>query len=341
MKKFIKSKIDHNETASRSTPTILADPTPKVEREKIMPDVQPPLPLDPPQSGEKPKLALKLKQEIEDIEYQIPWFKVSEDSLLEGEESTDTLNHEKRRRELNGAEETDASKPKPMCRDFIRGRCTRPGTCKFTHKCDVSQLVGVYTFCRNFQNSVCALPNCKYVHATVFEEQHFYRTGELPPHALAHHKKVNILPPPPPPPPEEARQTFDNPPPPVPAPTASSSPIKRDWAQKAPETFDNPPPPVPAPNARSSPIKRDWALNHAARVLEASGIVPKKCKNCEVTELRYRYNQDKLKFAELANIELSNKILEVEDKMAKVMSIMTIIIKAKALANISSGGDTY
>ncbi|CAK1595066.1 unnamed protein product [Parnassius mnemosyne] len=199
MKKFIKSKIDHNETTS--TPTILADPPSKVGSKKIMPDVQPPLPLGPPPPDEKPNLALKLKEEIEDVEYQIPWFKVSENSSVGGEES-ETLNQEKRRRELNAAEETDASQSKPMCRDFIRGMCTRPGTkCKFIHKCDVSQLVGVYVFCKNFQNCVCTRQNCKYVHATVFEEQNFYRTGLLPPHALKHYKKVNILAPPPPPPP--------------------------------------------------------------------------------------------------------------------------------------------
>ncbi|CAG5039184.1 unnamed protein product [Parnassius apollo] len=266
MKKFIKSKIDHNETTSRGSPTILAEPPPNVGRERAMPDVQPPLPLDPPPPDEKPNLTLELKQEIEDIEYQNP-----------GEESSETLNPEGVTAELNGAEETDGNKPKPMCRDFIRGRCTRPGTCKFSHKCDVSQLVGVYTFCRNFQNCVCTLPNCKYVHATVFEEQHFYRTGELPPHALAHHKKVNILPPPPPPPPpEEAPLTFDNPPPPVPPPTASvvrpSSIIGVATTERSndDQSFRS------CVNiARSSSLKRDWTqIGCAARVLEASGHVP-------------------------------------------------------------------
>ncbi|XP_050665054.1 salivary glue protein Sgs-4-like [Leptidea sinapis] len=76
---------------------------------------------------------------------------------------------------------------KGICRDFIRGTCNREGTCKFSHNCDSStDLVGVYTFCRDYQTKKCRyLSRCKYVHANIFEEQRFYRTGYLPPHAFA------------------------------------------------------------------------------------------------------------------------------------------------------------
>ncbi|CAG5039180.1 unnamed protein product [Parnassius apollo] len=139
---------------------------------------------------------------------------------------------------------------------------------------------------------------------------------------------------------------------------------------ETPLTFDNPPPPVPPANAsvvrpssiisvaatersnddesfrsciniaRSSPLKRDWAqIGRAARVLEASG--QKKCKNCEVTEFRLVYNQDRLDCVKHSSVELSKKILEVDEKIAKVMSIMTTILKAKIPANVSSGGDRH
>lgn len=87
-----------------------------------------------------------------------------------------------------------------MCRDFIRARhfifFIIILIIKFSHKCDTSQLDGIFTFCRNFQKTRRSLKRAALLH--------FYRTGELPPHALAHHNQVNILPPsqPPPPPPE-------------------------------------------------------------------------------------------------------------------------------------------
>lgn len=93
-------------------------------------------------------------------------------------------------------------KPKViMCRDYSRGTCRKGASCRFAHKLILSQLPGVYTFCRNFQNAVCTLPKCKYVHATIFEEQHFYRTGHLSPHTLSHLKKRNAQQQPPPLPP--------------------------------------------------------------------------------------------------------------------------------------------
>ncbi|OWR43715.1 Zinc finger CCCH domain-containing protein 10 [Danaus plexippus plexippus] len=182
--------MDHIEVTNRTAP----DPPPP-------PNVQPPLPLDPPPLDEK--YSLQVKQEIDDSKY--------ENST--SEEVPEIQNRETVNGTNSTQEPTEKSKV-PICRDFIRGSCKRPGTCRYAHKYDLSQLVGVYTFCRDYQTSVCTYPICKYVHATVFEEQHFYRTGVLPPHALAHHNKVNVNvvqppPPPPPPPPQPQPQVTD------------------------------------------------------------------------------------------------------------------------------------
>lgn len=184
----------HIETTNRATPNAATDPppAPNIGRK---PEVQPPLPLDPPPPDSPVYLNVQVKQEIEDTNYQSGCERSPELVNQEPQSNGDT----------NTAQEKSPEKKK-ICRDYIRGTCIRP-TCRYAHKYDVSQLEGVYTFCRKYQNSVCTYANCKYVHADVFEERHFYRTGILPPHALAHHKQV-LQPPPPPPPPEGMNQNI-------------------------------------------------------------------------------------------------------------------------------------
>ncbi|CAH2238061.1 jg9759 [Pararge aegeria aegeria] len=99
-------------------------------------EVQPSLPQEPP-----PRDILlenfKVKQEIVDLEYEI-----NQKSPLTDSHSSENTGHSN-------------VHPSKICRDFIRGTCKREGTCKYAHKYDLSQLEGVYTFCRKFQNSVC------------------------------------------------------------------------------------------------------------------------------------------------------------------------------------------
>ncbi|XP_068617274.1 uncharacterized protein [Battus philenor] len=353
MKKFIKSKIDHNETTNRVTPSTSSEASCQISKqERAKPEVQPPLPLDPPPPDKLPNMNLTLKKEIEDIEYQSP-----------SEESSESMNHGLNDNKPSDGEETEKSRP--MCRDFIRGKCMRPGTCKFSHKCDISQLFGVYTFCRNFQNSVCTLPNCKYVHASVFEEQHFYRTAELPPHALAHHKKVNILPPPPPPPedvPAPMQSIFNTPPPPLPfsierpPPVISCIPASKMEVRTLPEKRDNI---APGPSS----VKRTWGVENfpsTSRDIEPdTDRFPKRCRNCEYMELRKEFMKEKcekLKKAKLEahkNLELLNKKRErlygtlmtlfkptwLQDQMSNVINsnMMTGIHEDTRRSNMNGG----
>ncbi|CAG9558112.1 unnamed protein product [Danaus chrysippus] len=171
--------MDHIEVTNHTAP----DPPPNVCSTSSS-EVQPPLPLDPPPPDEI--FSLKVKKEMDDSKFENG----------SSEETSETHNNEVVNgvNGLNGSQQEITEKSKvTICRDFIRGSCKRPGTCRYAHKYDLSQLVGVYTFCRKYQTAVCTFPNCKYVHASVFEEHHFYRTGVLPPHALAHHKKNNAV----------------------------------------------------------------------------------------------------------------------------------------------------
>ncbi|CAK1595065.1 unnamed protein product [Parnassius mnemosyne] len=63
--------------------------------------------------------------------------------------------------------------------------------------------------------------------------------------------------------------------------------------------------------------------------MEASEHISKRCKNCEVMELRLRYYQDRLDCMKHSNVELSKKMHEMDEKNEKVMSILTTIIEAK------------
>ncbi|XP_007908770.1 zinc finger CCCH domain-containing protein 10 [Callorhinchus milii] len=73
------------------------------------------------------------------------------------------------------------------CRDFLRNVCKRGKRCKFSHP-DISQVgdLGVkkneFVFCHDFQNKECVRVNCKFIHGTKEDEEHYKTRGELLPH---------------------------------------------------------------------------------------------------------------------------------------------------------------
>ncbi|CAH0715975.1 unnamed protein product, partial [Brenthis ino] len=318
MKKFIKSKIDHSEITYRATPSAAPDPPPppNISRaQKVKPEVQPPLPLDPPPVDTPLNLNIQIKQEIEDLDYHM----CDKSPEIEAETS-------------QGSKNTQEKSKMPICRDFIRGTCKRQGTCKFVHKYDVSQLVGVYTFCHKYQNSVCTYANCKYVHASVFEERNFYRTGILPPHVLAHHRKVNVLqPPPPPPPPEEpptdvATVTFSNPPPPIPNDCLSVNSIEN-------RSFSD-----LLPLRSTSPLKRTWKTIEefgSSCEIDANKQTTKNCKHCDLMEFRLQYNKDKVEEMLHSKQELDKKMALLDKKSDKLYSIILALLKLNVLVQTS------
>ncbi|CAH2104016.1 unnamed protein product [Euphydryas editha] len=325
MKKFIRSKMDHIETTNRATPNAAPDPPPAPNigiSERLKPEVQPPLPLDPPPPDSPVYLNIQVKQEIDDTDYQSGCEKspevVNQEAQSNGE--TNTITQEK---------SSDKTKM-TICRDYIRGTCKRQGTCRFAHKYDVSQLEGVYTFCHKYQNSVCTYENCKYVHADVFEERHFYRTGILPPHAFAHQKKV-LQPPPPPPPPEEPQPdlppiSFTNPPPPLQTEIdksllsiiPSSSVETRGFSDLLP------------PTRYTSPLKREWSsiesFGSSPCDIDTNEHLSKKCKHCDIMEFRLQYNKDKVEKMREAKEELNKKMAILDKKSDKLYTIIRALL---------------
>lgn len=131
-------------------------------------EIKPPLPLYPPPD-------IQIKQESPDDSYE-----------TQLETMTEQNTQDNKNDKVEGEE-----KEVIMCKNFFRGACNRGGSCIFAHKVILSQLKEVYRFCNDFQNSKCTRPKCRFVHATVFEKEHFLRTGYLPSHALEHIKETN------------------------------------------------------------------------------------------------------------------------------------------------------
>lgn len=167
----------HNQVQPRSQPQTRSQTQKQIQKkEEVKPAlVQPPLPPYPPPPDSPSLLNIRIKEERID------------DDIPNNDECVDSINQpmEQVQPEVSPKEER---LKKTICKEFIRGNCKRP-VCKFAHEIDVSQLDGIFTFCWNYQNAVCTYPNCRFVHATVFEEAEFYRTGVLPPHARSHLKK--------------------------------------------------------------------------------------------------------------------------------------------------------
>lgn len=72
-----------------------------------------------------------------------------------------------------------------ICRDFIRNVCKRGKRCRFRHP-DFNEVpdLGVqkneFIFCHDHQNKECMRSNCRFVHGSKDDEDHYKKTGELP-----------------------------------------------------------------------------------------------------------------------------------------------------------------
>lgn len=174
MKKYLKSKFEEANSSPNqgsdpsTTPNSEEQETVKPQQNNMAERAQPPLPPNSP----PPEFLIVPKKEVVDKDY--------DKSAVQAPTSTN-----------DSVEVVKKAPTEIMCRQFARGMCTRGASCIYVHKTILDQLPGVYTFCKNFQNTVCSLPKCKFVHATVFEKEHYYRTGFLPTHTLTHLKETN------------------------------------------------------------------------------------------------------------------------------------------------------
>lgn len=82
-----------------------------------------------------------------------------------------------------GGEQSD-----DICRDFLRNNCSRGNRCRYRHPNDADngsgnggrQSGGDLEFCHDFQNAGCRRVNCRFVHCSRDEEDHYKRTGQIP-----------------------------------------------------------------------------------------------------------------------------------------------------------------
>ncbi|XP_049886248.1 uncharacterized protein LOC126380699 isoform X2 [Pectinophora gossypiella] len=307
MKKFLKNRSNHHSV----TPEPQCE---KLDRKEIKPVVvQPPLPPYPPPPDSPPNLNIVIKQEKEDDDES------QSSSGGEGDHSQELTTSEER-----AVEQTEERPKKEICKEFIRGNCKRP-VCRYAHEVDVSQLAGVYTFCWNYQNAVCTFPNCRFVHASVFEEAEFYRTGVLPPHARSHLKKPS-------PTSEETQQemkpsNFTNLPPPVHPTVDKSLPIlscvpTSTIEQRPEDEMRN------LLSRNVSPFKRGIEeFTGSPRELEVSEHLAKKCKNCDIGEFSLKYNKEMMENISQSSEEIIKKIAQISKKSTKLLNVLYTVVK--------------
>ncbi|CAH0715985.1 unnamed protein product, partial [Brenthis ino] len=287
MKKFIKSKIDHSEITYRATPSAAPDPPPppNISRaQKVKPEVQPPLPLDPPPVDTPLNLNIQVKQEIEDLDYHMC------DKSPEIEAGTS-----------QGSKNTQENKEKskmPICRDFIRGTCKRQGTCRFAHKYDVSQLVGVYTFCHKYQNSAFC------------HRMHWHTTGKLM-YCNHHHHHLRHL--------KHPRQMWL---------LLHFQTLHHQYLMI--NSMENRSFPDLLPLRSTSPLKRSWKTIEefgSSCEIDVKKQSSKKCKHCDVMEFRLQYNKDKVEKMLHSKQELDKKMALLDKKTDKLYSILLALLK--------------
>ena len=67
-----------------------------------------------------------------------------------------------------------------VCIDYMRNTCKRGNKCKYRHP-DQSEVKKELQFCHDYQNKMCTWNNCKFIHCSKEDEEHYHQTGELPP----------------------------------------------------------------------------------------------------------------------------------------------------------------
>ncbi|XP_063394204.1 DNA translocase FtsK-like [Cydia fagiglandana] len=68
-----------------------------------------------------------------------------------------------------------------ICREYIRGNCTKYGQCKYRHEFDTNRMKEILQFCHDYQNrNGCTRKNCKFLHASKEEQNKFFATGQIP-----------------------------------------------------------------------------------------------------------------------------------------------------------------
>ncbi|KAL0902033.1 hypothetical protein ABMA27_000003 [Loxostege sticticalis] len=324
MKKYFRSKYegDQNEIESKN---------------KVNPVVQPPLPPNSP----PPDSPITLKQEVEDDGYERP---------LPDDASADAPGADADAAPDAGAG-ADAPPAEPdkhkfiMCKDWVRGTCSRGAACIYVHKLDKSQLKGVYRFCRDFENSRCERQVCYFAHATTFEKEHFFRTAYLPPHALHHLKSAA---------PQPAgflwiavpeMPLFANPPPPaltsgavVPvgpgaggaggAGAGGGAAVAGAGALEARLPLDAF---AAAAALPAVSLKREWRdqddFGSPSREERPADPLVRACKSCDITTMRLQHSKAQVAAALRSSQELDDKLEQVIKKNDRLHALLKTLLK--------------
>ncbi|CAG9137164.1 unnamed protein product [Plutella xylostella] len=291
MKKFLKSKIDENSVQAGECPCAATEGMEGAGGGAP----PPPLPLGPPPPDS-------------------PGHEPAADTHDEFNE--EILNNIKK-------EKDDGEKVKTgdVCRNFIRGNCTRgAGTCRFAHKHDLALLKKITNFCRDYQNSICKHKNCSVAAACygACEEQCGGVVGLAP----APRPAVRLMPPPPPPQPA-----------PLPAPAVNLAnpppivPISMGLVKQG-----TPPPP---PGSAGAPAAKPGLGDHAALINKFdmaslnlnNGFKASSCPNCDVLKNRLLHTQSKAETIKNSIKDMNQNLEDLEKKEKRLDAVIIYLLK--------------
>ncbi|XP_053625347.1 uncharacterized protein LOC128683589 isoform X2 [Plodia interpunctella] len=326
MKKYLKSRFEEAGCSEASSTNIKIDQesTNPVET-KVNVVVQPPLPPDSPPPDYPPNLKL-VKQEVIDDGYEKK--ELENEKQQEEQEPKTTIHMEA---------ENKQRKPE-KCRDFARGNCTW-NPCKKSHILDSDD------FCKDFANGKCnpkLRPNCRFVHATTFEKESYFRTGHLP-----HHLRPNIRNRKDARPAQQPQQQQQ----PIFSAAAPIQPMQMPMYTMVSNTPDfrascaPPLPPAmsvpsaavdpalaymfvpPQPPPLLSPPQPNPDFNEFGNMQrEMEEFAPKSCTKCKLSELRYLENVAEMEKLEDSAQSMKEQIALLDQKKTKLLAILTKVL---------------
>lgn len=207
----------------------------------------------------------------------------------------------------SGGDENIVCNINNVCRDYIKGCCSRE-SCRFIHEIPPkSCLKELFKFCHDYQNKGCFRSNCKFIHASVELQEYFYSTGVFPQDSRSN---------PPVPPPQSGQIEQEG--------SKYNAPDVDGFRHIPPPCFSIPPPNMqddrpPEAKLRKMSYEEDRLKNIARSCFQ----VYTKCYKCDIHEHKVRILHDNITV-------LIKKVADLTEKNAQLASMNDFLLEQTA-----------